>query len=303
MICYKHLNFCGKGFAININLFKILYKKQTNFLIATILISLKPMTTKTIPFHELVPGSEGVRFTTVEGTPFMSVRDIIMVVCEKDANHASQTWRELSASLKDELNQFLVSFQFPGRGQSLQPVIMLPGALKLVMWLPGKIAKEYRTKVCEILTRYLAGDASLIAEINANAVSTAPINEMARASLPDSFALVDRAVLDRMESKMDAIEQKMHKERDQDLVVLRAKLDHSEHLRHQADGRYGSDKREANKNVRDQANMWRNEVEESRILLREERIRLAECHSVIMSLCTKLTSDRSRSPKRVAADQ
>ena len=87
------------------------------------------------------------------------------------------------------------------------------------------------------------------------------------------------------------------------IVTLQAKVDNEAHLRHQADGRYGSDIRDANKNVRDQAHMWRNEVEESRILLHEERIRLAECHSVILSLCTKLTRERSRSPKRAAGDQ
>ena len=125
-------------------------------LIATILIPPKTMTTTIIPFHELVPGSGGVRFTNVEGAPYMSVRDIIMVVCGKDSKRASETWINLPETYKNELSEFLGNFgnfQFPGRGQSPQPVITLPGALKLVMWLPGTMAREYRTKACEIPTR------------------------------------------------------------------------------------------------------------------------------------------------------
>ena len=62
-----------------------------------------------------------------------------------------------------------MSFQFHGRGQSKQPVITLQGALKLIMWLPGNMAKEVRSKVCDILTRFLSGDASLHAEVDRNA--------------------------------------------------------------------------------------------------------------------------------------
>jgi hypothetical protein len=51
------------------------------------------------------------------------------------------------------------------------------------MVLPGKIAKETRTMFANILKRYLAGDQSLILEVNANAVSNSPIAQMARDSL------------------------------------------------------------------------------------------------------------------------
>ena len=109
-----------------------------------------------------------------------------MNVCSKDRNHAAQTWRELSDSYKDELQEFIRTFQFPGRGQTPQPVITLPGALKLIMWLPGNMAKEFRSKACDILTRYLAGDASLVHEIEANAASRASVNVLARQSLKRS---------------------------------------------------------------------------------------------------------------------
>jgi hypothetical protein len=51
--------------------------------------------------------------------------------------------------------------------------------------LPGKMAKEVRTKFSNILTRYMAGDASLVGEIVANAESTSPIAQMARAAVAE----------------------------------------------------------------------------------------------------------------------
>ena len=56
-------------------------------------------------------------------------------------------------------------------------------ALELVMLLPGKVAKETRAKFVDIIKKYLAGDQSLIREVEANAQSSAPISQMARAAL------------------------------------------------------------------------------------------------------------------------
>ena len=49
--------------------------------------------------------------------------------------------------------------------------------------LPGHIAKETRAQFADIIRRYLAGDNSLIQEIQTNAKSTSPIAQMARESL------------------------------------------------------------------------------------------------------------------------
>lgn len=51
------------------------------------------------------------------------------------------------------------------------------------MWLPGNGAKDFRGKATKILERYFAGDSSLLKEIEKNAASNAPINQLARASL------------------------------------------------------------------------------------------------------------------------
>ena len=107
----------------------------------------------------------------------MSIRDIIMVVCKKNMDQAVRTWRDLDDRHKEEVRPFFLSnFQFPCQGERVQPVITLEGALKLIMWLPGEMAKDYRSRACCILTRFLGGKLTPVQEIEANAASDAPLN-------------------------------------------------------------------------------------------------------------------------------
>ena len=65
----------------------------------------------------VVPFGEGanVRYTTIDGRPYLSVRDIIMVVSGKDNHTACQTWRrDVTDEQHNELNDYVVKFQFPG---------------------------------------------------------------------------------------------------------------------------------------------------------------------------------------------
>jgi hypothetical protein len=285
MICYKHLNFRGSGFAININQFKILYKKRTSFLIATILIPPKTMATTIIPFHELVPGSEGVRYTNIGGYAFISVLDIIKTATKKNQKDAGEVWHNLSEALKNEL--VVVNFQFPGR-ESPQPVTFLSDALKLIMLLPGPTAPTKRIKMCEVLTGSLPGDATIRNEIKANAKSAAPTNEMARASPTDWVA----ESLDRM----DAIERDQErKERDQELAALRTEINHTRHLRHQADARI----QEANQTFREMAAYWKDVAKKEREWNNTQGKQLQECYGALM----KRVRERSRSPRRAAGYQ
>ena len=87
-------------------------------------------TLSTISFDDVTLGAS-VRFTTIEAKQYLSVRDLIMCLCEMDNNDAGHTWRRLSAELKQGINEFLATFQFPGRGQSSQPVITFPGTIPL----------------------------------------------------------------------------------------------------------------------------------------------------------------------------
>ena len=51
------------------------------------------------------------------------------------------------------------------------------------MVLPGETAKETRVQFANIIRRYMAGDETMHAEIQANSVSSSPIAQMARESL------------------------------------------------------------------------------------------------------------------------
>ena len=141
----------------------------------------------TMEFGELIPNAS-VRFTIINGMQYLSIRDLIMVVCDKDGNQSHEVWRRLPEHQKDEVKVFCLNFKFPGRGQQDQPVITFPGAIKVMMWLGGKKAKTFRTQVTEILTKYFAGDKSLLRDLHANAESNSPINEAARASLQSEAA-------------------------------------------------------------------------------------------------------------------
>ena len=79
-----------------------------------------------IPFDEIVPGAS-VRVVVIDGVQYLSIRDIVMALCEKNANDSALVWRRLSDDHKDEVQGMISTYQFPGRGQSPQPVITFPG--------------------------------------------------------------------------------------------------------------------------------------------------------------------------------
>jgi len=82
------------------------------------------------------------------------------------------------------LENYNFFFIFIGAREKTQDVILFQGALKLIMFLPGNGAKDFRKNAADILTKFFAGDASLVAQIEENAESSHPISQMARASLP-----------------------------------------------------------------------------------------------------------------------
>ena len=136
----------------------------------------------TIPLEEIAPGAS-IRFTVVDGVQYLSIRDFIMHLCDKNQNDTAKVWRNLSEEKKKEVKPFLLNFKFPGQGQQEQPVITFPGAIQLSMSLPGENAKKNRSAMSKILVRYFAGDRSLIKEIESNAESNDPVAQMARDSL------------------------------------------------------------------------------------------------------------------------
>ena len=76
--------------------------------------------------------------------------------------------------------------QLSTRGGPPTKLITFQDAIEFVMVLPGQTAMAVRQQFARIIREYIAGERSLIAEINANAASDSPLAQMARASAPPS---------------------------------------------------------------------------------------------------------------------
>jgi hypothetical protein len=119
---------------------------------------------------------------------WFSVYDFINFVCGKNPGDAyartifSRLIKDGSEHQKEVVKN-LDYLKFPGSGQRNTPCMTLRGLQRLLMILGGKVAAEYRAIAEGIFTRYTAGDASLLAEIRANAASHAPLNQAFRAAL------------------------------------------------------------------------------------------------------------------------
>jgi hypothetical protein len=134
---------------------------------------------KCLSFAEIVQGRDtSVRMTHDK---LLFAVDLVMVMTGANRDDAGKVLRRLSDELfsSDKLSERNTG----GSGNSKTKLVSFEHAIELVMVLPGKIAKETRTMFANILKRYLAGDQSLILEVNANAVSNSPIAQMARDSL------------------------------------------------------------------------------------------------------------------------
>jgi hypothetical protein len=146
---------------------------------------------KMLSFAEIVQGRDASVRVTEDG--LLYAVDLAMVVTGKDRDHAGQTLRALSDEVFPSLK--FSDRKFPGKGNSHTKLVSFQNAIELIMVLPGKVAKETRTKFADIIRRYLGGDRSLITEINANAQSSTPIAQLARASL--EVSPTDEAIEDK----------------------------------------------------------------------------------------------------------
>ena len=93
----------------------------------------------------------------------ISVFDFIKVVSGQE--NPRVTWNNIKKKYKNEVVGFLYNLKFPGSGQKLTPVVNVQGMVKLLFWLPGELAKQFRSKSAETMIRYLGGDLTLIDEI------------------------------------------------------------------------------------------------------------------------------------------
>ena len=141
------------------------------------------MPQETIPFDEIVAGASA-RLAVIENLQYLSIRDVLMHICGLTAKRANEKWALLPPDIKNELTEFLGQYRFAGPGNpSPVPVITFKGVLKLIMLVSGQRAALYRSAMVNILQRYYAGDGSLVEEVEANAQSAGPVQQMARVSL------------------------------------------------------------------------------------------------------------------------
>ena len=127
-----------------------------------------------LTFSELVPNGH----VTVTEDDMLYAVELVMVVTSKGRIHANSTLK----GVKEEhfCYQKLITKKMPGRGDGRCKLISFENAIELIMVWPGEDAKKYRQKLVDIIKRYLASDRALIGETEANAVSSHPVNQMAR---------------------------------------------------------------------------------------------------------------------------
>ena len=129
-----------------------------------------------VSFEEIVQGRDATVRVTKDN--LLYAVDLAMVMTGKTKKDAARDLRILPdhvfASTK------FIERMISTRGGYPTKLVSFTHAIELVMVLKGDIARTTRIKFAEILRGYIAGDASLVGEINANAQSTSAIAQLAR---------------------------------------------------------------------------------------------------------------------------
>ena len=157
-----------------------------------------------------------------------SVYNFINLACNKRGRYAYNAWDRLiseKSEYKDELKELVTYEYVKGLSTEIQdlsntkktrrretPVMTLRGLQRLMMMLGGKVAAEFRAIIEGVFSRYVAGDRSMLQEIQANAASDAPIHQAYRQALAQE-PVVDAAGAKRhleleMEERLVALAEK-----------------------------------------------------------------------------------------------
>ena len=137
-----------------------------------------------------------IRGKMVDGENRFSVLDFIKYVCPgRGYTYATQVWKRLISNDSDNSievqPQVLPEWKllkFSGKGQKNTPCMTVLGLQKLLIILGTKASVEFRDRVVECFNRVLAGDRTLIREIDANAERNGPVQQIARAALAEQAA-------------------------------------------------------------------------------------------------------------------
>lgn len=169
----------------------------------------------TIPCNEMRIGAT-VRIAIVNGVRYLSLRDLMMLLFVIENKEVSRKWNELSIEAKHDILPSCYMSQFPGRGQTKQPVITLPGALKVIMYFSGEHAKRRQDMLVNILDRHFAERGWRLKALEANPVSdeeaggdrkvislTDVAKQMGRSLTHGELCRVGRAVLKKYRARYD----------------------------------------------------------------------------------------------------
>jgi hypothetical protein len=132
-----------------------------------------------ISFAEIIHGRDASVRVTHDG--FIYAVDLVMVVSDLERNQAGLALRRVIE--KNLLSIKMIERNTGGKGNARTQLVNLTDALQLIMVLPGDMAKTVRAQIGDIMTKFFAGDESLVDQIRANAESNSPIAQLARASL------------------------------------------------------------------------------------------------------------------------
>ena len=153
-----------------------------------------------------------------QGQHVVSVYDVMDLACPNYCESWTKvTWKGLIADnsqFKDELEFTMEYLKLKNltlsndkkRRFRKTPVMTLQGIQHLLIILGGKVATEFRQIVLSVFNRYMAGDRSMLQEVEANAVSTAPIHQAYRQALvqePVLDAAGEKRKLERQEALLE----------------------------------------------------------------------------------------------------
>ena len=90
---------------------------------------------------------------------------------------------------RDEVLSKVVYMKFPGAGQKETPTMTLAGLQRMLLLVGGTFGKKARELLSDTFRRVMAGDLSIIEEVEANTASNSPIQQAYRASLAEEPAI------------------------------------------------------------------------------------------------------------------
>ena len=140
----------------------------------------EPHSSKIFSFSEIVKGRNSSVRVTDDG--LLYAVDLTMAMTGLARDQAGLVLRRLFNKFTKFTTISMIDRLFAGGGHPTK-LITFEHAIELAMILPGETAKETRVAFANIIRRYLAGDKSLITEVEQNAYSSDSISQMARESI------------------------------------------------------------------------------------------------------------------------